>query len=519
MVDWKVLGGYREPSPGAPASALYAGSFSPDGASWFYAKATALHARALPLDERAADRVVGHQSTGIAGIGRDPARAGALMTTDAAGELRRWTFLAGGKGTGGERPEADDRRPPSAAPTGLIAGSSTARGRTTGCWSGRAAAGPPHDLSSCGAAGSGSSRPGRRTHPATGSSPPRQRPATSPSGRCACPSRPLSRATRTRSGRWPSAQTATGSRPRGATGCSASGRSHPTPQRRRSRSAFPKATSGLSPRSGRAFSVRGRKPGPRLDRPVGGNLHGGSGASPRRPCWLRPPSRRADDTSRPHLDQVAEKGRYVLRPRDRRSPGLRPAAACRTRRVRRRSSRRWRVSQPGLRRRVNSLHGRAGRRSPLGPHERQARNGDRGSAGRLADMRIRPEKGRGRHPACGTSNARATARPVVVHDLATRSSRPLLPSEAVSCRSSSTPPVRPWSRGTKTASFVWAASRPGAAPPRRPQGRRRSTGWPSSRTSAWSPRPAGTTRCACGRCRISTSRRFTRCRMASSSRS
>ena len=86
-VDWKALG----------ASAR---AFSPDGSSWLYAKASSVYARALPLAAGAADRVVGSQSTAILGISLDPARANALLTSDAtaelqlAGTLRRWTLVA-----------------------------------------------------------------------------------------------------------------------------------------------------------------------------------------------------------------------------------------------------------------------------------------------------------------------------------------------------------------------------------------------------------------------------------------
>jgi WD40 repeat protein len=89
-VDWKPLG----------ASARY---FSPDGASWLYAKASTLYARALPLAAGAADRPVGSQSTRIVEISPDRARADALLTSDAAAELRlagalrRWTLVAGEK--------------------------------------------------------------------------------------------------------------------------------------------------------------------------------------------------------------------------------------------------------------------------------------------------------------------------------------------------------------------------------------------------------------------------------------
>ena len=91
---------------------------------------------------------------------------------------------------------------------------------------------------------------------------------------------------------------------------------------------------GVRFRSGRALSLRGRKPGPRLDRPAERATgtgapwllrgdHAGGGRS------LAERTLRRDRVWR----RSRRKGGACLRPRDRRSPGHRPAAACGTRRV------------------------------------------------------------------------------------------------------------------------------------------------------------------------------------------
>jgi len=82
-IDWRARGVSRS-------------IFAPDGESWLYARATALHARGLPVAKGTSDRILGQHSTGIVALERLPDKAGTVWTRDSSGEQRQWTLIAGG---------------------------------------------------------------------------------------------------------------------------------------------------------------------------------------------------------------------------------------------------------------------------------------------------------------------------------------------------------------------------------------------------------------------------------------
>ena len=209
-----------------------------------------VYARTLPLAAGAADRVLGSQSHGNR-RNRSRSRPGERTADErrhgraaARGHPAPLDARRRGKGPCGERPEADDGRPPRDArqvrplagrqrddgqPGAGLEARRLARGTAT-----RAAA--HRSLVPLGMDDAPVRQLARGLHGG--------RQPTSHSGRCGCRTRPSSTATRTTPGRWPSALTANGWRPRGRVDCCASGRSHPTPRNRPCHSAFPWPTSG-----------------------------------------------------------------------------------------------------------------------------------------------------------------------------------------------------------------------------------------------------------------------------------
>jgi WD40 repeat protein len=68
-------------------------AFAPGGEGWLYAKGATLIARPLPVTlSRTADRVVGEQPTEIAALWRQLGHESPLWTRDRSGETREWTF-------------------------------------------------------------------------------------------------------------------------------------------------------------------------------------------------------------------------------------------------------------------------------------------------------------------------------------------------------------------------------------------------------------------------------------------
>ena len=271
-----------------------------------------------------------------------------------------------------------------------------------------------------------------------------------------------------RPGRSPSARTAGGSRPRGATvSCALAARGRRVGHGRGCSTRRPRPIGcglAIDPTSRLLLAVGNRRGAGSRRSTAGGAKRlegfprrrddGGGRLLPERPATPPPPSssvagkrRCVSGTSRPER----------AGPSPCRNPSHPPAP-----RRRRTTGYEGGITSHRLRGRINPLHRRPRRRPPLGPRDRPAGAVDRGPAGPGGRAPDQAREEPGTDAGVPGQRSRRTA-----HPSSFTTSRPTLPGrsrrlEAASAPSSSTPPAQSPSPGTRTASSVWAASRAGS---------------------------------------------------------